>query len=281
MEIINSIDEIKSILREIKSSGKSTGLVPTMGFFHDGHLSLMKEAVRSCDYNVVSLFVNPIQFGQNEDLESYPRDLERDINAAKQNGIDLIFNPSVEEMYPNNYDTYVSVENLTKGLCGKRRPTHFRGVTTIVTKLFNIIQPDRAFFGQKDVQQSIVLKKMVQDLNMSIEIVVCPIIREQDGLAMSSRNVYLSKEERNEAPLLYKSLQNAKQMIENGEMSTTNILITLYNELSSLKTGSIDYIEVVDYQNLKPLDIINTKVLIALAVFFGKARLIDNIVVDV
>ncbi|NSW89991.1 MAG: pantoate--beta-alanine ligase [Firmicutes bacterium] len=281
MKIIKSIKEMKDIIKQEKTFGKTIGLVPTMGFLHEGHLSLIRTSSSKDDIIIVSIFVNPTQFGPNEDYDKYPRDLKRDVSLAEDAGADLIFAPDVEEMYPQGYKTYVNVENITEVLCGKSRPGHFRGVTTVVAKLFNIIQPDRAYFGLKDAQQYIVIKKMVEDLNMNLEVVPCPIVREADGLAMSSRNIYLSIEERKAALILSKSLFEAEDMVKSGERNAEKILERIYSIISSEKLANIDYIEAVNADTLEKISEIKGKVLIALAVKIGNTRLIDNIIVEV
>ncbi|MBO8160201.1 MAG: pantoate--beta-alanine ligase [Thermosipho sp. (in: Bacteria)] len=277
MEIIKSIREMKEIANKLYNN-KSVGFVPTMGYLHEGHLSLVKKARSENDVVVVSIFVNPVQFGPNEDYNSYPRDLNRDINLLKDLDVDYVFIPEVEEMYPEDYSTYVEEIELSKFLCGKSRPGHFKGVCTVVTKLFNIVKPTRAYFGQKDAQQFRVLKRMVRDLNMDVEMVELPIVREKDGLAMSSRNTYLTPEERKEATRLYKALQEVKKLIENGEKDVS-VIKKKMKEILTHPLLKIDYIEFVDEENLKPVEKIERKVIIALAVFVGKARLIDNIIV--
>lgn len=276
MKVISSIEEIK----KIKRYNISIGFVPTMGYLHEGHISLIKKAREENDIVITSIFVNPTQFGPNEDFEKYPRDESRDLQKCEENGCDIVFLPQVDEMYPDSFLTFVQVEELGKGLCGKSRPTHFRGVTTVLTKLFNIVKPDRAYFGQKDAQQLVIVKKMVEDLNMDVEIIGCPIVREADGLAISSRNTYLSPEERNDALFLNKSLKLAKNLIENGEKNISIIKNEMKKTILSGNNNSIDYIEFVDTKTLNPVSEIKDKVLIAIAVKVGKTRLIDNIVVE-
>ncbi|WP_077369120.1 pantoate--beta-alanine ligase [Anaerosalibacter sp. Marseille-P3206] len=276
MRVINSIEEIKKIKRD----NISIGFVPTMGYLHEGHISLIKKAKEENDIVITSIFVNPTQFGPNEDFEKYPRDESRDLQKCEENGCDIVFLPQVDEMYPDSFLTFVQVEELGKGLCGKSRPTHFRGVTTVLTKLFNIVKPDRAYFGQKDAQQLVIVKKMVEDLNMDVEIIGCPIVREADGLAISSRNTYLSPEERNDALFLNKSLKLAKNIIENGEKNISIIKNEMEKAILSGNNNAIDYIEFVDTKTLNPVSEIKDNVLIAIAVKVGKTRLIDNIVVE-
>ncbi|ACJ76248.1 pantoate--beta-alanine ligase [Thermosipho africanus TCF52B] len=278
MKVIEKIEEMKKISREILESKKAIGFVPTMGFLHEGHLSLVKAAKSENDITVVSIFVNPTQFGPNEDYNNYPRDLERDLSMLKDMEVDYVFVPSVEEMYPDSFSTYVEEIKLSRFLCGASRPGHFRGVCTVVTKLFNIVKPTRAYFGQKDAQQFRVLRRMVRDLNMDVELVEMPIVREPDGLALSSRNTYLNDEERKEAVRLYKSLLKAKELIESGEKDVEIIK----NEMKKILTHPllrIDYIEIVDEENLEPVEKIDRRVIIAIAVFVGRARLIDNMII--
>ncbi len=278
MQIITSPSATQADCRARRAEGKSIGLVPTMGYLHEGHLSLVRQARADNDWVVVSIFVNPIQFGPNEDLANYPRDFDRDRQLLEAEGVDLIFAPTVKEMYPSGSLTFVEVEgNLTKGLCGASRPGHFRGVTTVVSKLFNIILPHRAYFGQKDAQQLAVIQRMVADLNFDIEIVPMPIVREPDGLAMSSRNRYLTPEERRSATALYRSLQLAKEFIEEGERDAARIIAAMRNLIGQEKPAQIDYIEVVDAKKFEPKNQIRGGSLIALAAFMGGTRLIDNL----
>lgn len=281
MIICRTIAEVKSVIREAKSAGRTVGLVPTMGYFHEGHLSLMRAARKDCNLVVVSLFVNPTQFGPNEDYAEYPRDFERDVRLARDVGVDVIFAPEPGEMYPSGFQTYVEVEEVSKPLCGHSRPGHFRGVATVVTKLFNIVEPDRAYFGQKDAQQVMVIKQMVRDLNMNVEIVTGPIVREHDGLAMSSRNVYLSPEERKAATVLYRSLREAEERIKSGETDPVKLRRQIVNKIKSEPLADIDYVEILGIPDLKPLKVLKGRILIALAVRFGKTRLIDNTMVEV
>ncbi|SKA77663.1 pantothenate synthetase [Caloramator quimbayensis] len=276
MKIIRSVTEMKSVINDIKNIKKSIGFVPTMGYLHDGHKSLIERARLENDVVVVSIFVNPTQFGPAEDFERYPRDEVRDKKVCLDAGCDIIFMPESSDMYKDNYSTYVEVLNLTEGLCGASRPGHFRGVATVVTKLFNIVKPDRAYFGEKDAQQLAVIKRMVEDLNMDVEVVGCPIIRERDGLALSSRNTYLSEDERVQALNLYKSLNLAKNMIDKGERDVKIIRDEMIKLINTAKDAKIDYVEFVNAKNLKPIDRIKGEVLIALAVKIGKTRLIDN-----
>lgn len=279
MRLVQTINEMKRLSKEAIDKGKTIGFVPTMGYLHEGHLSLVKKAREDNDIVVVSIFVNPTQFGPNEDFNRYPRDLERDLRLLEPLNVDYVFYPSVEEMYPKNYSVYVDEVELSKYLCGAKRPGHFRGVCTVVTKLFNIVKPTRAYFGQKDAQQFRILRRMVQNLNMDIEMIEMPIVRESDGLAMSSRNVYLNEEERKEATRLHKSLLKAKELIESGERDVSKIK-NLMLEILNHPLLKIDYVEIVDEETLKPIEKIEGKVIIALAVFVGKARLIDNMIIN-
>ena len=281
MTIARTIQETRNTIKEWRRQGYTIGLVPTMGYLHDGHASLMKKAKESCQKVVVSIFVNPMQFGANEDLSTYPRDLEADSRLCESLGVDLIFHPEPEEMYESGFCSFVDMTGLTKELCGKSRPIHFRGVCTVVTKLFNIVTPDKAFFGQKDAQQLAVIKRMTADLNMDIEIVGCPIIREEDGLARSSRNVYLNKEERQAALILSKTIQLGQQMVQQGTRSTSQLLTAMKASLESEPLARIDYVEAVSMDTIQPIDTIQGQVLVAMAVFIGKTRLIDNFIVEV
>lgn len=278
MKLIRSIRKIREELKRERKRGRKIGFVPTMGYLHEGHLSLIRRAREYTDLVVVSIFVNPTQFGPKEDYREYPRNLKKDLSLCKDEGVDYIFAPNVKSMYPKKYATFVSVEGLTENLCGRFRPGHFRGVTTVVSKLFNIVKPDVAYFGQKDAQQAIVIKRMTEDLNTDIAIKVMPIVREKDGLAMSSRNVYLSSDERKRAATIYRSLQEAKDLIKLGERDTRGIISEMRKMLASV-SAKIDYISIVDPKTLKDIKTIKGKVLIALAVWIGNTRLIDNIVV--
>lgn len=277
MRIVESPQDMQQISENLRLERETIGFVPTMGALHEGHLSLMRAARDACSQVVVSLFVNPTQFGPGEDFAQYPRTFERDKSPAQEVGVDYLFTPSEETMYPKECDTYVDVERLTKVLCGASRPAHFRGVTTIVAKLFNIVRPHKAFFGQKDAQQTVVIRRMVEDLNMGIEIVELPIVRERDGVAMSSRNQYLSPEERRDAPILYKSLEEARRLVKTGERNTDTIVGAMARMVRMAPHAEIDYIEAVDASTLETLDELRGEVLIALAVRIGSARLIDNI----
>jgi pantoate--beta-alanine ligase len=279
MEILRDINSIRSKIREARLQGKTIGFVPTMGYLHEGHLSLLRRAREENGLTILSIFVNPLQFGVGEDYEDYPRDLDGDAARAETAGCDIIFAPSVREMYPKGYATFVEVERLTDELCGASRPGHFRGVTTVVTKLFNIVTPDHAYFGQKDAQQAMVLQRMAKDLNMDLAVVILPTVREKDGLAMSSRNTYLDPEERKQAVILSQSLKRAAEIITDGERSAQAIITWIASNIASAPLAKIDYINIVDIQEIKPVETINGPVLIALAVRFGKTRLIDNIIV--
>jgi len=281
MKIITDISKMKVEIKSLKSKGKIIGLVPTMGYLHEGHLSLVRESIKKTDCTVVSIFVNPAQFGPREDFKEYPRDLNRDYEILEKEGVDYIFCPSNSEMYPMGYKTYVEVHGLQDRLCGFSRHGHFRGVCTVVLKLFNIISPDISFFGQKDAQQAVILKKMVRDINLDVKINVLPIIRDKNGLALSSRNSYLTQEERNAVLSLSRSLKQARQMIESGERKTEKIIQKMKETIESEPFTRIDYVEIVDLEELNPIDRIDKKALIAIAVFVGKIRLIDNIIVKI
>ena len=277
MQIIKSIQTLRKILSKARAQNKKIGFVPTMGAFHEGHLSLMKKCRKENDLVVVSIFVNPTQFRPGEDFKDYPRDKKNDVLLAKKENIDIIFYPSVDIIYTGRYLTTIKVKEITNILCGKSRPTHFEGVATVVAKLLNIIQPDTMYLGQKDVQQCVVLKQMVRDLNFPVVIRVLPTVREFDGLAMSSRNKYLSKQQRQEAPVLYQSLISAKQKILRSEQSTTKIINAIRSMIQKNTSGKIDYAVCLNADSLQPLKVLRGKILIALAVRFGQARLIDNI----
>ncbi|WP_291494438.1 pantoate--beta-alanine ligase [Desulfurella sp.] len=276
-KVIQTIDQMKEFSKNSILSKKSIGFVPTMGYLHNGHLSLIKKARSQNDIVVVSIFVNPLQFAPNEDFNTYPRDFEKDRVLCEQNGVDVIFYPGYEEMYPQNYQTYVEVSFLSKPLEGKSRPTHFKGVTTIVLKLFNIIKPTRAYFGKKDAQQLIIIKKMVEDLNLDVEIVPCEIERDIDGLALSSRNVYLNAKERSQAVCLKKALDKAKELIDAKIYDSQTIIKNMKDVINSYDLARIDYISINSTDCLSELkEVVLGKTLISLAVFFGKTRLIDN-----
>lgn len=276
MKIVETIKEVREQVKEWRKQGLSVGLVPTMGYLHEGHKSLIDRAVKENDRVVVSVFVNPMQFGVGEDLESYPRDLERDSALCEAAGAALIFHPQPEEMYTKDFSSFVDMNTLTKGLCGKTRPIHFRGVCTVVSKLFNIVTPDRAYFGQKDAQQLAVIRHMVSDLNFGIEIVGCPIIREEDGLAKSSRNTYLNPDERKAATVLNRSLQAAEEAFKNGEKDAVALIKIIRDVIEKEPLAKIDYVEIVDWNTLEAVERIEDSVLMAIAVYIGKTRLIDN-----
>ncbi len=279
--IIETIKELQSILNSYRKEGKAIGIVPTMGFLHEGHLSLIRQAKADNDVVVVSDFVNPTQFAPNEDFDSYPRNIKRDEELAVSAGADIIFYPSVNEMYPKGSSTFVEVEGgITKVLCGASRPSHFRGVTTVVTMLFNIVGADKAYFGQKDAQQVAVLMKMVHDLHMNIELIVCPIVREEDGLAMSSRNTYLSAVERKQSLILNQALTVARIAFDGGEYNTERLIEIITNKINEMPLADIDYVSVYDYPTLEVINNIDKKALAAVAVRFGKTRLIDNIILE-
>ncbi len=281
MNIISTINEVREQIKEWRKQGLTVGLVPTMGYLHEGHKSLIDAAVKENDKVVVSVFVNPTQFAPGEDLETYPRDLDRDAALCQEAGAALVFHPEPSEMYHQNYSTYVDMRTLTQGLCGKTRPTHFSGVCTVVSKLFHIVQPDRAYFGQKDAQQLAVIKHMVEDLNFDIKIVGCPIIREEDGLAKSSRNTYLNEEERKQAVILNQALQKGKEQIENGERRSSQIKQMIIQIIETMPLAKIDYVEVVDFQTLESIEEIKGEILVAVAVYIGKTRLIDNFIMKI
>ena len=278
MKIVETIQEVREQVKEWRKQGLSVGLVPTMGYLHEGHKSLIDCAVSENDKVVVSVFVNPMQFGPKEDLASYPRDLDRDAALCENAGADIIFHPEPDEMYHEDFSSFVDMNTLTGGLCGKTRPTHFRGVCTVVSKLFHIVTPDKAYFGQKDAQQLAVIRHMVSDLNFGLEIVGCPIVREEDGLAKSSRNTYLNEDERKAALILSKSLGKGKALLEAGETDAAKLKAVIENTLATEPLASVDYVEVVDWDSLKPIEIVNGSVLVAIAVYIGKTRLIDNII---
>ncbi|MCX5680545.1 MAG: pantoate--beta-alanine ligase [Candidatus Omnitrophica bacterium] len=277
---MDNIQRMAMLSKILKKEAKTIGFVPTMGYFHDGHLSLIKTAKQHMDVAVVSIFVNPKQFSHNEDLDKYPRDLKRDEEMARLAGADVLFHPSLSDMYPDGYATYVNVEGLADTLCGGARPGHFKGVATVVTKLFGIVKPDIAYFGQKDAQQSIIIKKMVQDLNMDIDIKVLPTVREKDGLAMSSRNMYLSEKERKDALCLNQALIKAEAAVKSGERDAVKIIKMIEGIIKERPGAKIDYIEAVDTKTLNPVDRIVGETLVALAVFIGNTRLIDNTILN-
>ncbi len=280
MELVTDISEMQSLSLSARKAGRSIGFVPTMGFLHEGHLSLIRAARADNDVVVASIFVNPAQFGPGEDFQKYPRDLDRDSPMAEEAGADILFCPPVEDMYPEGFSTYVEEIKLSKHLCGLSRPTHFRGVTTVVLKLFNIVLPDIAYFGQKDAQQALIIKRMARDLNLLVKIKVLPIVRENDGLAMSSRNSYLSSEQRKQATVLYKALMEARRLIDSGETRADRIKSKMREIIASAKEAKIDYISIVNRDTLDDIEEMRGNVLIALAVFIGATRLIDNLELD-
>lgn len=280
MEIIRTVADMKARAAAWKAEGLSIGLVPTMGSLHEGHESLMDAAREASDRVVVSVFVNPIQFGPGEDYEAYPRDLERDARICERHGVDVVFHPEVDDMYVPAHNTFVVMETLTDSLCGASRPGHFRGVCTVVTKLFNIVQPHRAFFGQKDAQQLAIIKRMVADLNMNVTVVGCPIVREADGLAKSSRNAYLSAEERQAALVLSRAVFAGKEAVEAGERDAAVLKALMSGIIEAEPLARIDYVEVVDGATMQPTDAIGAMALIAMAVYIGNTRLIDNFIFE-
>lgn len=275
MKIVNTVAEVREQVKEWRKQGLTVGLVPTMGYLHEGHKSLIDRAVADNDRAVVSVFVNPMQFGPSEDLESYPRDMDRDAALCEDAGASLIFHPEPSEMYHDDFSSFVDMSTLTGGLCGKTRPIHFRGVCTVVSKLFNIVTPDRAYFGQKDAQQLAIIRKMVQDLNFDIEIVGCPIVREEDGLAKSSRNTYLSDEERKAALCLSRSVKLGQEIIHAG-ISAEELLGKMRAVIEAEPLAKIDYVSMVDALTMQPVEKADHNVLVAMAVYIGKTRLIDN-----
>ncbi len=280
MIILKTIEEVRKQVKAWRKEGLSVGLVPTMGYLHEGHQSLIQKSVEQNDRTVVSVFVNPMQFGPNEDLESYPKDLDADAKLCEETGADIIFNPEPSEMYAEGFCSYVNMTGLPDALCGLTRPVHFKGVCTVVNKLFNIVTPDRAYFGKKDAQQLAIIMRMVKDLNMDIEIVGCPIIREEDGLAKSSRNIYLTKEERKAAVVLSKAVKLGQQLIADGEKDAKIVVDKMKELISAEPLADIDYVEMVDMNTMKQIDKVEGHILCAMAVRFGKARLIDNFIAD-
>ncbi len=280
MRVIKNIREMHSYSLKMRSRNKTIGFVPTMGYLHEGHLFLVEAARKKADIVVVSIFINPIQFGPREDLARYPRDLTRDKKLLQNFSVDILFLPEASSLYPEGFKTYVEVEGLSGKMCGRSRPTHFRGVTTIVAKLFNIVSPDYAFFGEKDFQQLVIVKRMAEDLNLPIKIISLPTVREFDGLAMSSRNKYLNSKERKAAPILYRALSMAREQIERGETNPQKVLRRMHLLIKKVPGIKIDYITIADPETLQKLKKIRGKVLIALAAYVGRARLIDNMVVE-
>lgn len=279
MQIAYTVKEVREQVKAWRKEGLSVGLVPTMGYLHEGHASLIKKAVEDNDRVVTSIFVNPTQFAPTEDLEAYPRDMEKDSKLCETLGVDLIFHPEPEEMYAPDFCTWVDMDVLSKTLCGKSRPIHFRGVCTVVSKLFHIVTPDRAYFGQKDAQQLAIIRRMVRDLNMDIEIVGCPIVREEDGLAKSSRNTYLNEEERKAALILSQSIFLGQKMVQEGETDAAKIKTAMVEKIQSEPLARIDYVEIVDGLSMQPVDTVQSPTLAAIAVYIGKTRLIDNFIV--
>ena len=280
MNIVKTISEVRNEVKSWRKQGLSVGLVPTMGYLHEGHKSLIDRACKENDKVVVSVFVNPTQFGPGEDLATYPRDIQRDVALCEDAGAALIFNPEPEEMYFDGFHTYVTMESLSDELCGKTRPIHFRGVCTVVSKLFHIVAPDRAYFGQKDAQQLAIIKRMVRDLNFDIEIVGCTIVREADGLAKSSRNTYLNPEERNAALVLSRAVGLGQELIQNGERKADVIVEKMKKLIEEEPLAKIDYVQAVDAISIQPVAEIKGTVLVAMAVYIGKTRLIDNFIYE-
>jgi len=280
MKIAKTIESVRRLVKAARSAGKKIGFVPTMGALHTGHLSLIEAARKDCDFVVVSIFVNPMQFGPKEDFKKYPRPIKADLNICRKVGVNLVFVPTPKAMYPAENLTWVNVEKLSEPLCGKFRPGHFRGVATVCAKLFNIVAPDFAFFGQKDAQQAIIIKRMVADLNMPLKIVVCPTIREENGLAMSSRNQYLTAQQKKDAAYIYKSLQKCRQMIKQGVRDTKKITAEIRKILKQIPSVEIQYISIVNAETLRNIDRVTGRVLAAVAVKVGSTRLIDNILTE-
>jgi len=280
MEVVKATESVRVLVKAARSEGKKVGFVPTMGALHVGHIFLIEAAVKECDFVVVSIFVNPTQFGEGEDFEKYPRPLKADLDICRKGGVDVVFLPTPEQMYPTENITWVNVEKLTETLCGQSRPGHFRGVATVCAKLFNIVAPDIAFFGAKDAQQAVVIKRMVADLNMPVDIVVCPTVREPSGLAVSSRNKYLSEEQKKDATSIYRSLQKCEEMIKAGTKDTGIIITEMQKILNQVPSIEIEYVSIVDAESLQIIDHIIGEVLAAVSVRIGQARLIDNIPVD-
>lgn len=280
INIVHTVKEVRQQVNEWRKQGLTVGFVPTMGYLHEGHQSLIKKAVADNDRVVVSVFVNPMQFAPNEDLESYPRDLQADAKLCDETGANLIFNPEPAEMYADGFCSFVDMNGPTAELCGKSRPIHFRGVCTVVNKLFNIVTPDKAYFGQKDAQQLAVIKRMVKDLNIPIEIIGCPIIREADGLAKSSRNTYLNKEERQAALILSKTIFMGEELVKSGLTDAKKLVDEMKKNIETEPLAGIDYVEVVDFDDISVKDTIGDNTLVAMAVYIGKTRLIDNFIVE-
>ena len=279
MKTAETVKDTRAIIKEWKKQGLSVGLVPTMGFLHEGHESLIRRSAAENDRTVVSIFVNPMQFGKNEDLETYPRDFERDSRICERAGADLIFHPEASEMYTDGFSSFVDMSVLTEELCGLSRPVHFRGVCTVVNKLFNIVQPDRAYFGQKDAQQLAVIKHMVEDLNMDVTVIGCPIVREEDGLAKSSRNTYLSPEERKAALVLSKTIFMGQKLVEEGMTDAKKLVALMKENIEKEPLAKIDYVKAVDGLTMQQVDTLKSPGLVAMAVYIGKTRLIDNFMI--
>lgn len=279
MRVINSITVMRKLIEKVKKENKTIGFVPTMGYLHEGHLSLLRQAGIENDFLVLSIFVNPIQFGPSEDIYSYPRNFEGDKKLAQKEKVDCIFYPRQKDIYPKDYRTFVSVEELDSYLCGLYRPGHFKGAATVVAKLFNIVSPDTAYFGQKDIQQAVIIKKMAKDLNFPLKIKILPTIREKNGLALSSRNKYLSPKQKKDAGILYASLKKAENLIKSGEKDAGKIKGIMRGVINKKKTARLQYIEIVDMHGLKPVKKIKKKTIIAAACYFGRARLIDNLII--
>jgi pantoate--beta-alanine ligase len=280
MNVAKTVVQMKQYLAQARQKGQTVGLVPTMGALHAGHVSLIEAAAGACDFVVVSIFVNPTQFGPGEDFERYPRTIEEDLVICEQHRVDVVFAPATGEMYPRLQTAWVDVEKLTEGLCGRSRPGHFRGVTTVCTKLFNVVGCDMAFFGQKDAQQVAVIRRMVADLNMPLKIVVCPTVREPDGLAMSSRNQYLSPQHRKDATIIYKAVQTGQEMIVGGVVDVSRVIDQMKAILAQVPALEPEYVSIVDAEGLEQIDSLHGRVLIAIAARIGSTRLIDNAVVD-
>jgi pantoate--beta-alanine ligase len=278
MKVVNTITELQELIKHEKSQHHSIGLVPTMGFLHEGHRALLKRARQENEMIVLSVFVNPLQFGPNEDLANYPRDFDRDQKVAEEVGVDILFHPSVQEMYPNELSITMQVHKRTNVLCGKSRPGHFDGVVTVLTKLFHLVQPNKVYFGKMDAQQVAVVDSLVNDLNFPLQIVAVDTVREHDGLAKSSRNVYLTEEERAQAPILYRSLQRGLELIRAGEKNPESVISCIADMIHAETTGEVDYVSMLSYPNLEKVELINGDYIIALAVKFSKARLIDNVI---
>lgn len=279
MYTVDTITALREQVTEWKKEGLAVGLCPTMGFLHEGHASLMANSVKQCDKTVASVFVNPIQFGPNEDLETYPRDFERDCKLLEAEGVDLVFHPEASEMYAADFCTFVDINTLSDTLCGASRPVHFRGVCTVITKLLNTVKPDKIFFGQKDAQQLAIVRRMVRDLNFDVEVVGCPIVRESDGLAKSSRNTYLSPEERKAALILSRTIRLGQDIVAGGETDGKVLIDSMKDNLSKEPMADVEYVELVDGMSMQPISVVKQGDLVAMAVRIGKTRLIDNFLI--